>query len=70
MVDRETLYPFYRDQVNAPERFESDFMVDYLRNKKLSTEAKAVDFSAFKTGYEKLGKKRRPMVFELGFRKA
>jgi hypothetical protein len=34
--------PFTEDEVGAPERFESDFMVQYLRDKKLSTEAKAV----------------------------
>jgi hypothetical protein len=34
--------PFTEDEVGAPDRFESDFMVQYLRDKKLSTEAKAV----------------------------
>lgn len=34
--------PFTEDEVNAPERFESDFMVQYLAKKKLSKEAKAV----------------------------
>ena len=34
--------PFTESEVGAPERFESDFMVQYLTGKKLSTEAKAV----------------------------
>ena len=34
--------PFTEDEVNASTRFESDFMVQYLKNKKLSPEAKAV----------------------------
>jgi hypothetical protein len=34
--------PFTEQEVNAPERFESDFMVQYLSDKKLSPEAKAV----------------------------
>ena len=34
--------PFTEQEVNAPERFESDFMVQYLADKKLSTEAKHV----------------------------
>ncbi|MDQ7091004.1 MAG: hypothetical protein Q9M50_10230 [Methylococcales bacterium] len=34
--------PFTEDEVNAPDRFESDFMVQYLEKKKLSKEAKAV----------------------------
>ncbi len=34
--------PYTESEVNAPERFESNFMVDYLSNKKLSDEAKAV----------------------------
>jgi hypothetical protein len=34
--------PFTETEVNAPDRFESDFMVQYLKKKKLSTEAKAV----------------------------
>jgi hypothetical protein len=34
--------PYTETEVNAPERFESDFMVQYLANKKLSKEAKAV----------------------------
>lgn len=111
--------PFTETQVGSPERFESDFMVQYLADKTLSAEAEAVlnqglklwqsyftmtddysvrdalklnradvgwyqvrkalearnasgagiptDFSAFKTAYETLGDKLRPMVFELGF---
>ncbi|MCE2963034.1 MAG: hypothetical protein ACK5UE_05555 [Chitinophagales bacterium] len=111
--------PFTEEEVGAPDRFESDFMVQYLRDKKLSSEAKAVldegrklwrayfahtdvramrdelklnrpdvgwyqvrkalearnksgDFSvvsfvAFKTAYEVLSDKLRPMVYELGF---
>ena len=34
--------PFREDEVGAPERFESDFMVQYLQDKKLSSEAKTV----------------------------
>jgi hypothetical protein len=34
--------PFTEIEVNANERFESDFMVQYLKSKKLSKEAKAV----------------------------
>jgi len=34
--------PFTESEVNASERFESDFMVQYLAEKKLSPEAKAV----------------------------
>lgn len=34
--------PFTEAEVNAPERFESDFMVNYLADKKLSNEAKNV----------------------------
>jgi len=34
--------PYTEAEVNAPERFESDFMVRYLAKKKLSKEAKAV----------------------------
>ena len=34
--------PFSEGEVNAPERFESDFMVQYLLDKKLSPEAQAV----------------------------
>ncbi|MDB0011717.1 hypothetical protein N9E20_02790 [Crocinitomicaceae bacterium] len=34
--------PFTEAEVNAPERFESDFMVQYLSDKKLSKEAKKV----------------------------
>jgi hypothetical protein len=34
--------PFTEDEVNAPERFESDFMVNHLAKKKLSPEAAAV----------------------------
>lgn len=34
---------FYTEaEVNAPDRFESDFMVQYLADKELSKEAKAV----------------------------
>lgn len=40
--------PFTEQEVNAPERFESDFMVQYLADKKFSDEAKAV-LSAGKT---------------------
>jgi hypothetical protein len=34
--------PYTEDEVGAPDRFESDFMVQYLRDKKLSAEAKEV----------------------------
>ena len=34
--------PFTEEQVGASDRFESNFMVDYLKGKKLSAEAKAV----------------------------
>ena len=34
--------PYTETEVNAPDRFESDFMVQYLAEKKLSKEAKAV----------------------------
>ena len=34
--------PYTESEVNAPERFESNFMVDYLSDKKLSIEAQAV----------------------------
>ena len=34
--------PFVEPQVNAPARFESDFMVQYLKGKKLSAEAESV----------------------------
>ena len=34
--------PFAEQEVNSPERFESDFMVHYLKDKKLSIEAKSV----------------------------
>ena len=34
--------PFTEEEVNAPERFESDFMVQYLKGKKLSSEAQLV----------------------------
>jgi len=34
--------PFTEEEVNAPGRFESDFMVQYLKDKKLSKEAKQV----------------------------
>jgi len=34
--------PFTEEQVGAPDRFESNFMADYLKGKKLSAEAKAV----------------------------
>ncbi len=34
--------PFTESEVNSLERFESDFMVQYLKKKKLSKEAKAV----------------------------
>jgi hypothetical protein len=34
--------PFTEEEVGAPERFESDFMMKYLADKTLSSEAKAV----------------------------
>jgi hypothetical protein len=34
--------PFTEEVVNAPNRFESDFMVQYLKGKKQSSEAKTV----------------------------
>jgi len=34
--------PFTEEEVGAPERFESDFMVQYLTGRELSTEARAV----------------------------
>jgi hypothetical protein len=34
--------PFTEEEVNSPDRFESDFMVQYLANKILSDEAKNV----------------------------
>lgn len=34
--------PFTEEEVNAPDRFESDFMVQYLKDKKLSKEAKVI----------------------------
>ena len=34
--------PFTEEEVGSPERFESDFMVEYLKDKKLSKEARAV----------------------------
>ena len=34
--------PFSEEEVGAIERFESDFMVEYLSDKKLSSEAQAV----------------------------
>jgi hypothetical protein len=34
--------PFAEEEVNAPDRFESDFMVQYLTGKKQSPEAKAI----------------------------
>ncbi len=37
--------PFTEAEVNAPERFESDFMVQYLSDKTLSPEASAVRFA-------------------------
>jgi hypothetical protein len=112
--------PFTEVQVGAKSRFESAFMVEYLKDKKLSLEAQAVmnagrevwrayhatqferkirdeyklnrtdvgwyqirkaletagkesgtpfDFSIFKTAYDVLSNKLRPLVFELGFLK-
>ncbi len=116
--------PFTEGQVGAKGRFESTFMVDYLKDKKLSPEAQAVvsagqqiwtdyhataferkirdeyklnradvgwyqirkaleaagkseatiggapyDFAPFKTAYEALSDKLRPMVYEFGFLK-
>jgi hypothetical protein len=115
------LIPFTEAQVKAKGRFESSFMSDYLQDKALSKEAKAVlneglvlwqayfastderkvrdelklnrpdvgwyqirkalearnaagagvatDFTPFKTAYETLSDKLRPMVYELGFLK-
>lgn len=34
--------PYKEEEVNAPDRFESDFMVQYLKDKTLSNEAKKV----------------------------
>ncbi len=34
--------PYSEEEIGAPDRFESDFMVQYLKKKKLSQEAKAV----------------------------
>jgi hypothetical protein len=34
--------PYSEEEIGAPDRFESDFMVQYLKKKKLSKEAKAV----------------------------
>jgi hypothetical protein len=34
--------PFTEQELNAPDRFESDFMVQYLADKELSNEAQAV----------------------------
>ena len=34
--------PYTEQEVGSPERFESDFMVQYLRDKELSSEAKSV----------------------------
>jgi hypothetical protein len=34
--------PFTEEEVNAPDRFESDFMVQYMKDKKFSKEAQAV----------------------------
>ena len=111
--------PYTEEEVGAPDRFESDFMVQYLRDKELSAEAKAVldegrklwkayfahtdvravrdelklnrpdvgwyqvrkalearnksgdfpvvSFEMFKTAYEVLIDKLRPMVYDLGF---
>lgn len=109
--------PFTEEEVNAPDRFESDFMVQYLADKQQSPQAQAVldegkklwqayfaqtdnhttrqalklnrpdvgwyqirkalearseddlpvDFSPFKTAYDALSDKLRPLVFELGF---
>ncbi len=112
--------PFTEVEVGAKGRFESAFMVDYLKDKKLSSEVQAVmatglqvwrdyhatqferkireeyklnradvgwyqirkaleaagkdsgtpyDFAPFKTAYEALSDKLRPMVYELGFLK-
>ncbi len=112
--------PFTEIEVGAKSRFESTFMVDYLKDKKLSLEAQTVmnagrhvwcdyhatqferkirdeyklnradvgwyqirkaleaagkesgtpyDFTEFKTAYEQLSDKLRPMVYELGFLK-
>jgi hypothetical protein len=112
--------PYTEKEVNAKGRFESSFMVDYLKDKTLSKQASAVmnagrdiwrayfatdferkirteyklnrpdvgwyqirkaleasgkesgdefDFAPFKTAYDDLSEKLRPMVFELGFLK-
>ena len=37
-----SFYTLYRREVNAPDRFESDFMVQYLTGKILSAEAQLV----------------------------
>jgi hypothetical protein len=58
--------PYTETEVNAPDRFESDFMVRYLDKKKLSKEAKAV----LNAGRELLSEKLQPQVFELGFLRA
>lgn len=34
--------PFTEEEVGSPERFESDFMAQYLKGKKLSSEARSV----------------------------
>ena len=34
--------PFTEEEVHAPDRFESDFMVQYMKGKKFSNEAKSV----------------------------
>ena len=110
--------PFTEKEVGANGRFESNFMFEYLRGKRLSSETKAVldsgreiwrayhaakipgrirqelklnrpdvgwyqirkaleanaenqvtDFNGFKTGYQTLTEKLRPMVYSLGFLK-
>ena len=111
--------PFTETEVGADGRFESTFMVDYLRGKNFSPEAQVVldagrelwrsyhatkmpwkireefklnrpdvgwyqirksleanaenqvtDFGDFKSAYEALSNKLRPMVYSLGFLKA
>lgn len=42
MVNSKSLYPFAEAEVNAPDRFESDFLVQYLSKKTFSKEAKVV----------------------------
>lgn len=43
MEYRQSFHPaFTEEEVNAPDRFESDFMVRYMADKKFSDEAKAV----------------------------